>query len=88
MDRIGITMRKPGLYLNNETPLDTRGYWLVTGNERSYISPDIDCRALERVCRAHLSDAQGWDYWIDYCLGRDVTGRVAWCNIDQSDRFL
>lgn len=65
-----------------------RGYYLVKGHERHFISEHVSEPALERVCRRVLSDRVGWDYWVDYSLGVDVHGNPAWINIDQTDRFI
>lgn len=66
-----------------------RGYWLVRESDKSrfFISITSIPSALDRVCDKVLSDKMGFEYWIDYCLGLDVTGEPAWLNIDQSDRF-
>jgi hypothetical protein len=65
------------------------GYYLVRPDgERFYISPRVSESALQRVCDRALSDRIGWDYWIDYCNGLDVTGRPAWSNIDHVDSFI
>ena len=67
-----------------------KGYWLVRSSdkERFYIDEYINPAALERVADKVLNDRHGYDYWIDYCLGLDVNGAVAWSNLDHSDRFL
>lgn len=64
------------------------GYYLVKGDARHFVSPDVNPSALERVCDRVLSDAKGWDYWIDYSHGPDVHGNPAWSNVDQTDRFI
>jgi hypothetical protein len=43
---------------------------------------------LERVCEVVLGEKHGWDYWIDYCYGRDTAGRTAWANVDLTDFFF
>lgn len=65
-----------------------RGYYLVLPNrDRYWIGESIHdaARDLEKVCTKYLSDVIGWDYWIDWCMGYDVHGNLAWTNIDQSD---
>jgi hypothetical protein len=64
------------------------GYYLVKGDDRCYVSPDVSVSALERVCDRVLSDSKGWGYWINYCYGPDVTGKPAWSNIDHIDKFI
>lgn len=64
------------------------GFYLVKGDARHWISEKVNEVALEQVCKRYLSDAKGWDYWIDYSHGLDVHGNVAWANIDQTDRFI
>jgi len=64
------------------------GYYVVKGCDRHYVSPDLNASALERVCDRVLSDSKGWDYWVDYCYGPDVTGKPAWSNIDHTDWFI
>jgi len=65
------------------------GYWLVRASDKSrfYISKEVDSEALDHVADRVLSDKNGWDYWIDYSHGLDVTGRIAWSNLDHSDAF-
>lgn len=67
-----------------------RGYYLVRQSDgaRFFISQEVDTKALERVADRTLSDAKGWEYWIDFCLGLDVAGQPAWTNIDQVDAFI
>ena len=65
-----------------------RGYYLVKGDTRHCVSEHVDEAALNRVARRVLSDAKGWDYWVDYSLGVDVHGNPAWINLDQTDRFI
>jgi hypothetical protein len=64
------------------------GYYLVKGDDRHFISAQVSEPALNRVADRVLSDAKGWDYWIDYSHGVDVHGKPAWSNIDQTDRFI
>lgn len=67
-----------------------QGYWLVRDGdkERFYISERICSYSLEKVADKVLNDKTGFDYWIDYCMGLDVTGRTAWRNMDCSDYFI
>ena len=65
-----------------------RGYYLVKGAARYFVSETVDEAALNRVCDRVLSDAKGWNYWVDYSHGPSVTGAPAWANIDQTDRFI
>jgi len=44
--------------------------------------------ALEKVADEVLDDKTGYEYWIDYSLGKTVDGRVAWLNVDQIERFF
>ena len=73
-----------------EAPDGTPGFWLVRDSDRSrhFISEGISETALERVCKRVLSDTDGWGYWIDRCLGRDIKGNVAWANMDWTDSFI
>lgn len=66
------------------------GYWLVReiDGQRFYISKQASESALQKICDKALSETKGWGYWIDYCLGHDVHGAVAWVNVDQTDRFI
>jgi hypothetical protein len=66
-----------------------KGYWLVLPDKaRYFISVNINNTALEEVCDRYLTKSTGWEYWIDYCYGLDITGRVAWANLDQTDNFI
>lgn len=66
------------------------GFWLVrdSDSKRFYISKNVSEQSLNKVCDKVLSDKLGWGYWIDYCMGVDVKGVVAWSNIDHTDRFI
>ena len=64
------------------------GYYLVKGDKRYFVSVDVSESALNQVCDRVLSDAKGWDYWIDYSYGPSVNGGPAWANIDYTDRFI
>lgn len=70
--------------LNNPAP----GYYLVKGDARYFIGAIISEPSLNRVAERVLSDRTGWNYWVDYCMGRDVTGRAAWANVDKTDLFI
>ena len=66
-----------------------RGYYLVRASDghRFYIGSEPSEAALQRSCSAHLSEETGWDYWVDRSLGLDVSGRVAWINLDLTADF-
>lgn len=66
-----------------------RGYYLVRESDRQrfFVSEGVSLTALESTASRVLSDALGWNYWIDRCLGLDVHGRAAWVNLDVSDHF-
>lgn len=68
---------KPGFYLVRESD-----------EKRFFVSRKVCNRALERTAGLALSKAQGWEYWIDRCLGLDVDGKVAWLNLDCTDSFI
>lgn len=81
--------QRPGTFLVSNEQIDYRhGYWFVQGNFRTFISEKVDPRALELVCAKYLNDETGYDYWIDYCVGHDIMGTVAWVNVDQTDKFI
>lgn len=65
-----------------------RGYYLVKGDTRYFISSTVSESALSKVADRVLSDVVGWDYWIDYSHGEDVFGNAAWSNIDATDNFI
>ncbi len=65
-----------------------KGFYLVHISGRLFVSEQLSEPALQRVCAAVLSDAAGWDYWVDYCLGSDINGAWAWANLDQTERFI
>jgi len=77
------------LILKNEIPAHKRGYWLVRDSDKArfFVSENVNEYALNRVADKVLSDRIGWGYWIDYCLGLDVHGRIAWTNLDLSEHF-
>ena len=66
------------------------GYYLVreSDSKRFFISKEVDVLALEKIASKVLSEASGWDYWIDFSLGKDITGRAAWMNQDFTERFF
>jgi hypothetical protein len=63
------------------------GYYLVHHTGRYFISEKVNEPALNKLCNKVLSDTD-YDYWIDYSMGLDVTGRVAWVNLDLTDKFI
>jgi len=67
------------------------GYYLVLPNgDRHWFASGSDAAAyrLEMACDKYLNDKIGYEYWVDYCLGYDVEGRLAWTNIDQTDNLI
>lgn len=85
-----ITHGKPGKYITTSMHNRTgvRGYYLVLPNkDRHWIGESVydAARDINKMCDKYLSDVIGWDYWIDWCLGYDVHGNLAWANMDQSD---
>lgn len=66
------------------------GYYLVrkSDSKRFFISKVVDVLALEKIASKVLSEASGWDYWIDRSLGKDITGRAAWMNLDFTELFF
>lgn len=68
-----------------------QGYYLILpSGDRRWIGLDTAqaARRLDFMCNTYLSERDGWQYWIDYCYGYDVDGRLAWANLDQTDRFI
>lgn len=68
-----------------------RGYYLVLPNaDRHWLGENkyTAAKALGKACDKYLSDAIGWDYWIDFCYGLDVHKCLAWENMDCSDVLL
>ena len=68
-----------------------RGYYLVLpSGDRHWLGETTHeaARAIEKACDKHLSAKDGWQYWIDYCHGYDVEGKLHWVNVDQSDIIL
>lgn len=64
------------------------GYYLVLSNDdRIWFSETVDESALEKVCDKYLTDTD-YNYWIEYCHGVDVHGRLAWSNLDHTDKFI
>lgn len=64
-----------------------RGYYLVLPNkDRHWIgeTKHAAAKALDRMCNKYLSDAIGWNYWIDFCSGYDIKGNLQWANWDHS----
>lgn len=77
------------LDISQEEPAGTRrGYYLKIGDSAHYISERVDAYALERVANKVLSDKTGYNYWVDYSHGLDVERRIAWSNLDFTDRFI
>lgn len=65
-----------------------RGYYLKIGDSAHYISDKVDAYALVKVADKVLNDKTGYNYWIDYSHGVDVEGRIAWSNLDFTERFF
>ena len=66
------------------------GYYLVrqSDSKRFFISTVVDLPAFEKICSEALSDASGWDYYVEKSFGPDVNGDPAWSNLDYTDRFV
>ena len=64
----------------------TKGYYLVVPTGRYFIGASINeaRKRIDRACDKHLSESNGWDYWIDYSHGKDIFGNAAWSNLDHS----
>lgn len=65
-----------------------RGYYLVLPNkDRHWMGETKHSAAmvLDKMCNKYLTADTGWEYWVDWCLGYDVHGNLAWANMDQSD---
>ncbi len=62
------------------------GYYLVHSTGRHFISTHVNVASLERVCDNVLT--KDYDYWIDYGMGKDVNGNIAWANMDYTDKFI
>jgi hypothetical protein len=71
-----------------EQALRRPGYYLVKGDVRHFVSESVNEPALNRVANKVLSDAKGWDYWVDYLHGVDVKGNPHWSNVDHTDKFI
>ena len=68
-----------------------RGYYLVLPSGDRHWIGETTCdaaRAIDKTCDKHLSAEDGWRYWVDYCHGYDVKGKLAWANSDQTDTIL
>lgn len=91
MIEIGRRRVKPSKRLPDITLKIERGFYLVipTGR-RFWLGECLDETAInfESACVKYLSSDSGYQYWIDYCLGRDITGALAWSNIDQQDAVM
>ena len=87
-----ITHGKPGKYITSKhNNKGVRGYYLALPNgDRHWLGEAINdaARAIDQACDKHLSDKNGWQYWVDYCYGYDVKNNLAWANIDQTDSLL
>ena len=67
------------------------GYYLVLPcGDRYWLGLEVytAAMALDKACDKYLSAKSGWQYWVDYCMGYDVEGNLAWANIDQTDILL
>lgn len=67
------------------------GYYIVLPNgDRHWFAKSCiygDSK-LNAICDKYLTKETNWEYWIDYCFGYDVSGNLAWSNIDQTDKFI
>lgn len=73
--------------INAEQSFQRVGYYLVHYTGRYFISDKINEYLLNKICNKVLTDTD-YQYWIDYSLGSDVKGNVAWVNMDQTDLFI
>ena len=44
--------------------------------------------ALDNIGEDVLNEGNGYNYWVDYCLGKDVHGNVGWSNLDFTNSLL
>ena len=68
-----------------------RGYYLVLPNKNRHWMGETEhaaAKALDKMCDKYLTESTGWEYWIDWCMGYDVRGKLAWANVDQADTIL
>ncbi|MNQ64977.1 hypothetical protein D3C85_794180 [compost metagenome] len=72
-----------------------RGYYLICDDKyaneiRIWMGETFEqaFRNFDKVGDKHLKDFNKYQYWIDYCSGYDVDRKLAWSNLDQTERFI
>lgn len=72
-----------------------RGYYMVVetedGDENRYWFGETfeqACTNFERTGNKYLSEKNNWGYWVAYCSGYDIDGRLSWANRDCSEDFI
>ena len=67
-----------------------KGFYLVRASDsaRFFIAENESLSALEHVGEERLGGNHGFDYWVDFLHGFDITGARHWANVDQTGRFF
>ncbi len=63
------------------------GYYIVVKGESYFLgrNRDIAAEVLDRDADKYLNESNGYNYYIDYCFGYDVDGRLLWSEFDRSN---
>lgn len=65
------------------------GYYLVLpDNSHIWFSKTVDVDAFEKVCDKNLNETNGYEYYVEFCHGIDVHDRLAWSNLDHTNKFI
>lgn len=68
-------------FICNDQQGDEHRYWMGETFNEAF-------RAFDAMGDKYLGSYNKYNYWIDYCSGYDVDRRLAWSNLDHSDRFV
>lgn len=76
---------KSGYYLkskfNNKSVVD------YIGRKANHQTANALNATLVAIVNEYGVSFEDIDWWVDYCLGKDVNGDPAWCNIDQTHQI-
>lgn len=70
-----------GYYMVIESETDEDRYWFGETFEQA-------CCNFDRTGNKYLNDKNNYRYWIAYCSGYDVGGKMSWANRDCSEDFI
>lgn len=76
---------KSGYYLKSK--FNNKSFVDYIGSKANYQTAIALNDRLTAIVKEYGVSFEDIDWWIDYCLGKDVNCVPAWCNIDQTHQI-